>query len=1298
MASRTFLPGIHTFALGGLASLSMLLASVVLAAPPAHAEVTHKFLSSITEVPASSGGSVAGPFGRVTGLAIDSGELYVADTPPTNGTEARVSTFDVSSGAFVSQLPPVSFPLEYVHQGVAVGHTAGETNVYIGGDELVEGNPRGVVAVYDPTGTLKAIWKGTETPNKAFACFECGGLPGDIAVDDSSTLGWAAGDVYAVDPQNAAVDVFSPTGGSSEKYVTQLTEAAPGEPLENPDAVAVDGPAGEILVVNRQAEVDMFRPAALTGQYEFAGKLTKTSEGALKGISGIATDASNGDIYVTIRGHVVYEFGSQGAYVGRLTGTTDEAFGAIESIAVNAATHDVYVGSNYGETGGAGVVDVFGPDIVVPDVTTAPASNPAPESATLNGTVNPDKAGAGETTCQFAWGTSESFGHVLPCAAPVAEGGSPVPVSAVLEGLEPDTTYYFRLQASNDNGTNDGEASQTLHFTTRGPGIAEESASGVSSTSATLGASIDPHGASTTYYFEYGTTSAYGADASAPPGEFVGAGEGAVEVMPRHLQGLSPDTTYHYRVVVESDLQVEPGVFRETIFDGHDQTFTTQPSGGSLTLPDGRAWELVSPVDKHGAFIVRQDFAQASKTGDGLVYETTSPTETGAPGYAEGEQVLSTHDSQGWSSQDISLPHRVSPGTTLLHGGNYRFFSEDLSLGLAEPTGEFTSLAPEVTPQDTERTLYLRHIDTCAAEPSTCYLPLVTGAPGYADVPPGTVFDPESKTDAVNNNVRFLGATPDLSHVLISTHVALTAEPIGKEALYEWSAGKSQSEELQLITGETAEREDPLPSHGGDAISRDGSRVIFETANGHLYQRDTTDGEIIQLDEVQPGASGTGSPEAILQAASSDGSVVDFTDSQKLTKGAGARGNESAKEPDLYECKVLEAGGKSKCSLTDITPETAGQRANIQDSVLGASEDASDVYFVATGVLSRQPNSEGEHAVAGAPNFYESHNGTIELVAVLSPQDGKDWASESGRFPPVLRLGTQTARVSPSGRYLAFMSDRSLTGYDNVDVSSGKPDEEVFLFDSATERIVCVSCDPSGARPEGIEIEEGVVGLDQAADIPGWSTFEPGGAEPSLYQPRYLSDSGRLFFDSSDALVPLDINKEEDVYEYEPAGVGDCQVALPLYEAAVGGCVGLISSGTAKGESTFIDASENGDDVFFLTNERLAGNDVDTALDVYDAHVCSTLAPCASAPSSPPPCTTADACRAAPSPQPAIFGAPSSATFAGAGNVKPPAAAKPKAKAKSKPKKCRKGFVKKRGKCVKAKKSAKKAGHNRRGK
>jgi hypothetical protein len=133
------------------------------------------------------------------------------------------------------------------------------------------------------------------------------------------------------------------------------------------------------------------------------------------------------------------------------------------------------------------------------------------------------------------------------------------------------------------------------------------------------------------------------------------------------------------------------------------------------------------------------------------------------------------------------------------------------------------------------------------------------------------------------------------------------------------------------------------------------------------------------------------------------------------------------------------------------------------------------------------------------------------------------------------------------------------------------------------------------------------------------------------------------------------------VYQYEPAGSGGANgCASATFNAHTGGCVDLISSGQSAFESAFMDASENGNDVFFLTSDRLTAADIDTGYDVWDAHVCSASSSCTAPPVSPPPCSE-ESCKGAASPQPELFGAPPSATFSGAGNVipAPPAISKP---------------------------------------
>jgi hypothetical protein len=153
----------------------------------------------------------------------------------------------------------------------------------------------------------------------------------------------------------------------------------------------------------------------------------------------------------------------------------------------------------------------------------------------------------------------------------------------------------------------------------------------------------------------------------------------------------------------------------------------------------------------------------------------------------------------------------------------------------------------------------------------------------------------------------------------------------------------------------------------------------------------------------------------------------------------------------------------------------------------------------------------------------------------------------------------------------------------------------------------------------------------------------------ALYQSRYLSDDGRVFFDSSDALVPGDVNGKEDVYEWEVDGLGQ-----NVYEYR-GGQVYLISTGKSYRNSYLIGSSENGSDVFFTTAEQLVPQDTDTQRDVWDARVDGGF------PAPAPPATVCEgeACQG-PAAAPPVFGAPASASISGPGNLTPTPPAKPK--------------------------------------
>jgi hypothetical protein len=1139
-----------------------------------------------------------------------------------------------------------------------------------------------VVDEFDSAGSYVCQITGSATPSAS----ECNGPAGSetpaggFSTPRGITVDQATGEIFVLDPNNSVVDVFSLAGA----YLRQISlSQAPFFEAFNTRGIAVSDFNGHVYVSSTSVGARLYEFDA-SGNFITSSTGTNTPAGSFgSGFISVAADDESGAVFVTESQHAVTDvFNPEGEYLTQFS----HSFGSPRGTAVDQASHKVYVSDDAALFEGPGAVDIFAP-LVIPDVTTEAPSQVTPAGATLNGKLNPLEVAL--TDCHFDWGTSSAYGQSAQCSPSAGEipaDSSDHAVSAQLTNLAPDTTYHYRLQAANANGAN---TANDVAFTTAGAGVHAESVTDVAATSVTFNATIDPNNAPTSYYFQYSTTDTAGctpsscATAPAPPGQAVGSGEGDVQVEQPVHEGLVASTVYHYRVVVLSELkagQTEP-------FYGPDQTFTTQGAGAAGLL-DGRAWEMVSPPDKHGADLFPLGgflAVQGSADGGAMTYAATAPTEAAPEGFTNSEmQVLSRRTPQGWRSQDIGTPHSQAAG----QGGGHEYlaFSGDLSQALLQPFGTFE---PSLSAEASEQTAYLRTDflagdvqQPCVPAAMHCYRPLVTGKPGLANVPEGTHFGGETDGQCVNVDgcgPRFVGGTPDLSHLILSSTVALTQTPIEASpapgALYEWASGTLRLVSVLPEGGEGVDAKlGDLDGQEGSrrlhVVSNDGSRVVWAAfASGHLYVRDAVRDETVQLDAVQ-GGSGEGSVRPHFQFASSDGSKVLFTAEQRLTEDSGAE----PAQPDLYECDLVVQAGKLRCVLSDLTPLNAGEHADVRFAVLGASEDASWVFFVAEGVLAEGAAhgafcEEHEPVSEDGCKLYVRHGGVTRFVAALSPRDKTDWSSTPSEL---------TSRVSPDGRWLAFMSQRNLTGYDNRDALNGRPDEEVYLYYARSGRLTCGSCNPTAARPVGEQLDEEtkhLLGAEQdwgqdsvAAIVPGWTSPH--------HQSRYLSDNGRLFFESRDALVPQDANGTWDVYEYEPPGVGGCTTASAAFSVRSGGCVGLISSGTSPTPSAFFDASasggvdgegaQGGGDVFFVTRARLSPQDFDTSLDVYDAHECTTSSPCLPQPvSSPPPCITEASCKAAPSPQPGIFGAPASASFSGRGNIapSPPSASKPPTRA-----------------------------------
>jgi hypothetical protein len=733
------------------------------------------------------------------------------------------------------------------------------------------------------------------------------------------------------------------------------------------------------------------------------------------------------------------------------------------------------------------------------------------------------------------------------------------------------------------------------------PTIESRFASEVGSDSATLGARVNPNTLETTVTFEYGLGQCSSGTCTALVSTKIGAGYTAARIDTQPILGLLPRTTYHYRVVASNSR----GATEEV------GTFTTQGSSLGFALPDSRIWELVSPPNKHGARLENPANGpmMAAADGNGLAYQSALSIEPEPDGSRAPERsiVLARRLGSSWHSEDITPPHGEAAFISNI-GNEYQGFSPDLSMALLEPRDDYP-----LSPAASAKTPYIRSNTDVPT-----YTPLVTAKEGFANVPLGTVFG-----ETEDREVQSVGANAALTAVVVKPEFPLVP---GHQAgsLYRWTHSDGQLQPISVLPldqGASVVEASVGSGQGSNrnAVSVDGSRVFWSqgeaavgAAASALYLRDFDANETVRLDVPRPGIVGPGLANPLFQAANRDGTVVFFTDSQQLTEGASEAGH------DLYRCALPPSTSIEplECDLTNLTSSRAnpGESAEVLGLAPGGAEDGSSLYFVAQGILDEEPNQMGGTAAPGEPNLYHwQEEGGVRYVATLTEQDSGVWGAAADSSAGLAKR--QTATSSPSGRYLAFMSELNLTDYESRDVASGRPTLEIYGYDAISESLTCVSCNPTGASPEGTE-RTGVSGRSSFVDPQGVQRDNRVAAllpqtrildtsTQGVYRPRAVLDNGRIFFNAFDALVPADSNGQWDVYGFEPVGTGSCD-ALSSGAATVrsaGGCVSLLSSGTAGEEAAFLDASVSGDDVFFLTTARLSVTDVDDEYDVYDARV-----------------------------------------------------------------------------------------------
>ncbi len=842
-----------------------------------------------------------------------------------------------------------------------------------------------------------------------------------------------------------------------------------------------------------------------------------------------------------------------------------------------------------------------------------PASTVTATTITFQDELNPGGA-PGSLAYRLDYNTNgKCTGGQSTTPVEVAEAKQ-LQVQVEATGLEPNDVYTFCLVVENLFGEEVQGSEVSVRTGTHAPAVTEASVGNVGSAGASVSLRIDPFGLSTTYEVQYGPTTGYGS--STGPVSVGDADSSFVSGV--ELSHLTPDSEYHYRIVASS----EAGSEQTT-----DATFMTTAAASPVQtgLPDGRVYEMVTPPENDDAdvyvpLVLTDEFTnegqsgiptqllfQASEDGNAVTY-VADPTSggDGNSGFGEGNEYLARRSATGgWSQVNLQPPGLRSP--------YYQAFSNDLSVGVLQSgAGESVSgsrnelderLSTEARAEN-YKVLYRHRIGEAGYEPFfSKSVPLHRTASEFGS----NGF--HTTSSASKGVLAYVGGSTDMSHLFFEANDALTENAVdggaGEDNLYESVDGKLSL--VNVLPGGGAEPNarfggpgeygpnlrgeyDPDLSH---VISTNGSRAFWAgLGTGDVYMTENAGSAQERTVQVDKAVGGGGT----FWTATGDGSKVFFT------KG------------DLYEYDINTG------ATIDLTPGVEVQ------GVIGASEDGEYVYYV-----------DSEYKL----NVW--HAGSSKLIATLSSQDNEEALGEAldrkggGKFGDwQVSMDKRTAEVTSDGHSIVFMAFESLTGYDNE--AAGHRLGEVYIYDAEGNRLTCASCNPSGEAPQTNIMADFSFG---GFLPPSWNV---------TFTPQWMSSDGsRVFFDSSEPLVPQDTNGTVDVYEWERDDSGTC------HETA--GCVYLLSGGVNASTSSLVAESSSGNDVFMVSRAQLVAGIENEAFNLYDVSVNG------SRPVSPPACS-GTGCQGIPA-APPVFAVPPSVTFSGVGNFLPPVVSKATSKKKA---------------------------------
>ena len=428
------------------------------------------------------------------------------------------------------------------------------------------------------------------------------------------------------------------------------------------DVIVVDATGNPVLNGGSVSRVERF---AANGDWEATvGPVAGAATVAVTGSDEVVVSDAQNTVYTA--GHAtLHRFAADGTALDDIPSGSLTDYSIVAGITSDDGTNGrLYVATDNGDYNGDysygnPSVQIF-QAFPMANATVSDPTGVTATGATLHGTVNP-QGGPGATGYHFEYSNDNSSTWTSTPDQDAGNGTADVPATATLSDLTPGVAYRVRLVASKA-GAGTTSTALDLRTDTIAPDATPGQATQIDSTSAKINATINPHGSPTTFYVEYGTTTAYGSRYPASTGSSAGTGtiDRAVSLT---VSGLQPSTAYHYRVVATN---------ANGTVQGTDQTLTTKASSDSngpdtcpnaairaqqhaAFLPECRAYEMVSPVDKGGADVTHQMTVQTERGRQWSLFVRRN----GFPGAptSPGPQLLPKPCGRGW----IGLRRPIEP-------------------------------------------------------------------------------------------------------------------------------------------------------------------------------------------------------------------------------------------------------------------------------------------------------------------------------------------------------------------------------------------------------------------------------------------------------------------------------------------------------------------------------------------------------------------------------------------------------------------------------------------------------------